>query len=70
MGSVLLLLLFLGFIMSDKSEKIEFLKEFIINIGGTLILAAVIIFFLDKFDILPYKSTIYFLRRILFGNPF
>jgi hypothetical protein len=70
MGSVLILLLFLGFIMSDRSEKIEFLKEFIINIGGTLILAVVIIFFLDKFDILPYTSTIYFLKRILFGNPF
>ncbi len=70
MGSVLLLLLFLGFIMSDRSEKIEFLKEFIINIGGTLILAAIIVFFLDKFDILPYTSTIYFLKRIFFGNPF
>jgi hypothetical protein len=56
--------------MSDRSEKIEFLKEFIINIGGTLLLAALIVFFLDKLDILPFTSTIYFLRRILFGNPF
>lgn len=56
--------------MSDRSEKIEFLKEFIINIGGTLLLAAIIVFFLDKFDILPYTSSVYFLRRILFGNPF
>lgn len=70
MGSVLLLLLFLGFIMSDRREKIDFLKEFIINIGGTLLLVSVIVFFLDKFDIIPYSSTIYFLKRILFGNPF
>jgi len=70
MGSVILLLLLLGFLMSDRSEKIELLKEFIINIGGILLLAAIIVFFLDKFDILPYTSTIYFLRRILFGNPF
>ena len=56
--------------MNEKLAKIEFLKEFIINIGGTLILAAIIVFFLDKFDILPYTSTIYFLKRIFFGNPF
>lgn len=70
MGSIILLLLFLGFVMSDRSEKNEFIKEFVFNIGGILILAAIIIFFLDKFDILPYTSTLYFLRRILFGTPF
>lgn len=70
MGSILFIAFAIGFFMSDKKEKSQFFKESIVNIGGTLILAAIIVFFLDKLDILPYTSTIYFLKRILFGNPF
>lgn len=70
MGSILILLFVLGFLMSDNKEKIELIKELIINIGGAIIGLLVIIFILDKIDLLSFNQSIYFLKRIMFGNPF
>lgn len=70
MGSILLLLFVLGFLMSDNKEKIELIKEVVVNIGGAIIGLLVIIFILDKIDLLSFNQSIYFLKRIMFGNPF
>lgn len=70
MGSILFAAFIIGFFMSDKNEKFEFFKEVIPTLGGIILGAVLIIFILDKFDILPSTSSIYFLKRILFGNPF
>lgn len=70
MGTILLLLFVLGFLMSDNKEKIELIKEVVINIGGAIIGLLVIIFILDKIDLLSFNQSIYFLKRIMFGNPF
>lgn len=70
MGSILIIAFVVGFFMSDKKEKFEFFKEFTTTLVGAILGGVIIIFILDKFDILPYASSIYFLKRIIFGNPF
>ncbi len=70
MGSILIIAFIIGFFMSDRKEKSEFFKEFLTTVGGAILVAVIIMFILDKFDILPFTSSIYFLKRILFGNPF
>ena len=70
MGNILIIAFVIGFFMSDKKEKFEFFKEVISTLGGIILVAIIIIFILDKFDILSSTRSIYFLKRILFGNPF
>lgn len=70
MGTILIILFVIGFFMSDRQEKTQLFKEIVTTVGGGLLLFGIVAFLLDRFDIMAFERQLYFIKRILFGNPF